>query len=60
MKHTDPLFWNYSLAYFLVGAGSIAIALEVLGGGASDWTGLIMIWRGVMVLTAAKRKPRDE
>ena len=60
MKHTGPLFWNYALAYFLIGGGAIALVLEVPVGGTSGWTGMIMVWLGAMVLTAAMRKPRNE
>ena len=60
MTHTAPWCWNYARAYFLIGGGAIALVLEVLVGGTSGWTGMIMVWLGVMVLTAAMRKPRNE
>ena len=59
MKHTDPWFWNYALAFFMIGAGTLAIALEIFTDRTSDWAGLIMIWLGVMALTATTKKRRD-
>ena len=59
MKHTAPQFWNYALAFVMIGAGTLAIALEFFTDRTSDWAGLIMIWLGVMVLTATTRKRLD-
>ena len=55
MKHTEPQFWYYALAYFLLGGGSLAIILNFFLGEKPDLAGLIMIWFGIMVLLRIKR-----
>ena len=55
MKHTAPQFWNYALAYFLLGGGSLAIVLDLFLEEKSDLGGLIMIWFGIIVLLRIKR-----
>ena len=55
MKHTEPQFWHYALAYFMLVGGSLAILLELFREEKSNWVGLIMIWMGVMVLNGIKQ-----
>ena len=60
MKHTAPQFWNYALAYFLMGGGSLAIVLDLSLEEKSDLAGLIMIWFGIIVLLRIKRvEPKE-
>ena len=60
MKHTAPQFWNYALAYFLLGGGSLAIVLDLFLEEKSDLAGLIMIWFGIIVLLRIKRvEPKE-
>ena len=60
MKHTEPQFWYYALAYFLLGGGSLAIVLNFFLGEKSDLAGLIMIWFGIIVLLRIKRvEPKE-
>ena len=60
MKHTEPQFWYYALAYFLLGGGSLAIILNFFLGEKPDLAGLIMIWFGIIVLLRIKRsKPKE-
>ena len=60
MKHTSPQFWNYALAYFLLGGGSLAIVLDLFLEEKSDLAGLIMIWFGIIVLLRIKRvEPKE-
>ena len=60
MKHTEPQFWYYALAYFLLGGGSLAIVLNFFLGEKPDLAGLIMIWFGIIVLLRIKRpKPKE-
>ena len=60
MKHTEPQFWYYALAYFLLGGGSLAIVLNFFLGEKSDLAGLIMIWLGIIVLLRIKRSDPKE
>ena len=55
MKHTEPQFLHYALAYFMLVSGSLAILLELFREEKSNWVGLIMIWMGIMVLNGIKR-----
>ena len=60
MKHTEPQFWYYALAYFLLGGGSLAIILNFFLGEKPDLAGLIMIWFGIIVLLRIKKsKPKE-
>ena len=60
MKHTEPQFWYYALAYFLLGGGSLAIILNFFLGEKPDLAGLIMIWFGIIALLRIKQsKPKE-
>jgi len=64
MKHTDPGFWQFAIAYILVGSGTLIIVFEIL-----DWafvgtklslvSGLFSIWLGVITLARLKRAIKD-
>lgn len=56
MKHNEPYFWQYALAYLLIGCGTLSIILDVLLEEKSKAIGLFIIWSGVLVLTGIKRK----
>jgi hypothetical protein len=60
MKHTDPNFWKYVVAYVLLGAGSILLIGEIvewgiMGKRAALMGSLIAIWFGVLTLIATKK-----
>jgi len=55
MKHSDPQFWNFALAYLMVTGGSLAITLELFISEAPDRVGLIMILMGIFMLRTINR-----
>ena len=65
MTHTMPQFWQYAVAYILLGSGTFLIVAEV-----AEWAlvekklslvgGLCAIWLGVMALTGLKRAQPKE
>jgi hypothetical protein len=60
MKHTDPNFWKYVVAYVLLGAGSILLIGEIaewgiMGKRPALLVSLVVIWLGVLTLIANKQ-----
>ncbi|MBI5778111.1 MAG: hypothetical protein HZA49_01475 [Planctomycetes bacterium] len=60
MKNTEPGFWKYFLAYFLICVGTALIGLNIIGRvffgeKESLVAGLASIWFGVISLQMAKK-----
>ena len=60
MKHTDPNFWKYVVAYVLLGAGSILLIGEIVEWGIMGkrlalMGSFVAIWFGVLTLIAIKK-----
>lgn len=60
MKHTDPNFWKYVVAYVLLGAGSIPLIGEIvewgiMGKRLASMGSFVAIWLGVLTLIAIKK-----
>jgi hypothetical protein len=60
MKHTDPNFWKYVVAYVLLGAGSIPLIGEIVEWGIMGkrlalMGSFVAIWLGVLTLIAIKK-----
>lgn len=60
MKHTEPNFWKYVVAYILFGAGSILLVGEtaewgLMGKRPALLVALFAIWFGVLTIATIKK-----